>query len=78
MKIKINAQGNLEIERAGKFRKQACPFQWDEFCGNWCPLFGEPQPIDPHHPKSDKFINLCHNRALVGSVIDERVKEPKP
>ena len=48
MKGKINSYGNLLIERAGKMKPQICPAGFDEnrlpaFCGNWCPLFGEPR-----------------------------------
>lgn len=56
MKIKINKDGVLEIERAGKFKKQSCRFSGFytignqshlktqlEVCDDTCPLFGEPQ-----------------------------------
>ena len=33
MKIKINGNGNLEIERAGKFKEQQCPFVGETSAG---------------------------------------------
>ena len=46
MKARIDANGTLEIERAGVGIKQFCP--WNEGddgtprqCGGWCPLFEE-------------------------------------
>jgi hypothetical protein len=43
MKIKIDKMGQLEIERAGKMRGQVCPYsQQEAYCGEWCPMFQEP------------------------------------
>ncbi len=48
MKVKINKEGILEIERNGEFKSQFCPFIMTSIgdmvnCGDWCPLFGEPE-----------------------------------
>jgi hypothetical protein len=46
MFFKINASGMLEIERKGKCCKQYCPFDPSpegSNCGDWCPLFSEPE-----------------------------------
>lgn len=48
MKIKIDDKGRLWIKRADKFKEQSCPFNnhpaYDKAdCGDWCPLFGEPE-----------------------------------
>jgi hypothetical protein len=42
MKIKIDNEGCLWIERAGKMKAQICPYDenWTG-CGDWCPLFHE-------------------------------------
>ena len=47
MKFKINKSGFLEIKRAGKWKKQFCPFAESgdggatpDPCGDWCPNFG--------------------------------------
>jgi hypothetical protein len=45
MKVKINFNGGLEIERKGQWKEQFCPFgeTSEQFgpdaCGDWCPLF---------------------------------------
>lgn len=44
MKIKIDASGVLHVERAGKMKRQDCPFETGgASCGDWCALFGEPE-----------------------------------
>jgi len=46
MKGIIDESGNLYIERGGKIglKLQGCPYQEEEgSCGDWCPLFGEPE-----------------------------------
>jgi len=44
MKGKINMYGFLAVERAGSMNKQGCPHgSGAENCGDWCPLFGEPE-----------------------------------
>ena len=42
MKIRINEEGNLKIYRGSDWKDQFCPLADYEFCGGWCPLFGEP------------------------------------
>jgi hypothetical protein len=80
MKFKINKDGILEIERAGKFKKMECTLAYVTdglvFCSDNCPLFGEPEYygniIDNIH------LRLCHNVLLHGTkeyCKDERVKE---
>jgi hypothetical protein len=44
MKAKIDKDGNLYIERAGKLKDQCCPFAIPiqsviVSCGDWCPHF---------------------------------------
>jgi len=47
MKIEIDKNGSLSIERKGKMKHCGCPNQQaDISCGDWCPLFGEPEPSD--------------------------------
>lgn len=75
MKIKINSLGNLEIERAGKFKAQVCPFRaLDDFCGDWCPLFGETYMTSPYTGDPKHAMTICQGRILTGEIIDERVK----
>ena len=60
MKIQINKDGILEIERAGEMAKQICPFSHTDgaqdftYCGDLCPLFGEPVEKD-----GEFSLSLC-------------------
>jgi hypothetical protein len=63
MKIQINKQGSLLIERAGKMKSQVCPFSFysahiDDwvYCGDWCPHFRTEEAF----MKEAMFIHLCH------------------
>ncbi len=87
MKIKINKDGSLEIERAGRGRKQYCPFVLEAVdCGDWCPLFGEPEIFTKEKFNQDRDgdttvnlvttisrIDLCHI-TLEGEITDKRGK----
>ncbi len=84
MKAKINKNGVLEIERAGKYKKQSCRIGgfynitvgYDEEaattarCNDTCPLFGEPE---------DNYggarLTLCHRELFFGEFTDERVSQ---
>jgi len=61
-KMKINKEGNLEINRAGNFKKVCCPYDnvvdggW--YCGDWCALFREPQ-LNDYDSHIDVEIELC-------------------
>jgi hypothetical protein len=73
MKGKINKLGYLEIERAGKLVRQACPFCDVGGCGDWCPQFGEPFELSPGVEGSATGIDICHGRYLSFSEFtDER------
>lgn len=78
MNIKIDCNGTLHIQRADKYwKEQMCPFvatavKWRTQCGDWCPLFGEPNTYQTEPPISD--VVLCH-RILSGTITDERGKE---
>ena len=87
MKIKRDKNGVLEIERGGRFEPQTCPFDQlkpPNYCGDWCPLFGEPEPymvtVNPNiwpsmEERRGDMLRICQGRVLVGEIIDER-KEP--
>ena len=83
MKGKIDKNGHLHIERAGKLKMQGCPFEEDSYCGDWCSLFGEPKiskwmgspdpdaerrEVNPRHWD----LHLCRTRLLFDELIDER------
>lgn len=70
MKIKINKYGNLEIERKGQWREQACPFGLgQENCGDKCALFEEPIVTDYCYQ-----LTLCRKtyKGLTEDFTDER------
>lgn len=78
MKIKINNNGFLEIERAGIMKQQFCvnaPVS-DCRCGDWCPMFGEPE-LAAEVKKTGKkvlyILTLCKAN-LFGDIEDERGK----
>ena len=74
MKIKIDKDGQLAIERAGKFKGQGCPHDNDGAkCGDWCPKFEE--PILGVDPEVNDFMVICEDKALSGEIIDERKRE---
>jgi len=69
MKGKIDNDGSLFILR-GKFEKDMeCPNSFPS-CGDWCPLFGEPEKtINEWFFK----IGICHGKTLVfDELTDER------
>ena len=82
MEGKIDKNGWLQIIRAGKLTKQACPFDTGAVnggssdCGHWCPLFGEPRK----HLQSDNkgivwTLDICQERTLLfDKFTDERAK----
>ena len=70
MKIKISRAGHLYIERGlkkSKFKTQYCPYTatGNGFaqCGDWCPLFGEPE---------HGVLKLCKTEISYDKCIDER------
>ena len=49
MKIKIDEDGWLWLERAGKMKSQFCIHCDGDRCGDWCPAFGEPYGTETIH-----------------------------
>lgn len=75
MKAKIDKNGYLELERAGKFKRQYCPFTaYDDnpnICGDWCPLFDIRTSSD-----NATVIYLCNQRSYYDvELTDERGAE---
>jgi hypothetical protein len=73
MKIKISDKGALSVDGKQKF----CPYQAEASCGDWCPMFGEPEPYvdivtvyEEGVAKSTR-LSLCHTE-LIGDVEDLR------
>lgn len=75
MKGMINEAGVLHIERkrdnnclSGSLIPARCPFDRTE-CGDWCPLFGEPQS----HSDGSGEVAICQGRTLYfDEFTDER------
>ena len=94
MKILIDEDGRLHIERAGVYRQQTCPYTFNGFwmgCGDWCPHFGEPTTFpfraDDRDPgaglRQYVTLTLCHGnsfRVVEEDFTDERgeQKEESP
>ena len=71
MEGKISEKGILYIERAGVMKLQGCPYGGD-WCGDGCPLFGEPIP---EQGTTSAILELCHGKKLfLDKFTDERGK----
>ena len=80
MKIQIDKNGCLFVERAGKMAKQYCPRSQGDSqspCGDWCPLFGEPTPTTrcmiPDRAKcpTDESVDCPYNMSVMQLTICE-------
>lgn len=76
MKAKIDKNGHLYLERAGKMKKQFCKYTFKPdgkkvACGDWCPQFGIWENM-----RGSKAIGVCENHQIpVDEIIDERYDE---
>ena len=70
MNIRITEKGYLEIDRAGTFAPQYCPYS-SERCGSFCPLFGEPREWTGG--EDGMALGLCQG-TLIGHIEDLRGK----
>ncbi len=68
MRITIDHNGHLLLERAGEMKPQYCPYTDGEIdgcaatrnCGDWCPMFREPEALDWECENApDLAIKLC-------------------
>jgi len=65
MKVRIDEQGNLWFERGTRkkqWKAQTCPFDSNPIpCGDWCPLFQEPQLVTSEVEGDGKYwvLHLC-------------------
>ncbi len=81
MKGKINNEGELYIERAGRMVSQLCPYRSSapHTCGDWCPLFGEPSReyictiMGQDCFSKNTTLNLCNKKMTLTEFKDERV-----
>lgn len=76
MKVIINKQGHLEIEKCGTIIKQFCCKSQasvpgvETRCGLWCPLMNIVD-IENHHCK----IEICEGRVLKPKTIEVRFNQ---
>jgi len=79
MKGKIDEQGFLYIYRKNDYKIQCCPFdvKIGSICGDWCPLFSEPEKIR-NGLKEYWKIDICNGKSLIFEEFkDERKNEEK-
>ena len=75
----LDERGFIHLERAQRLRMQACPFSSDSdgvvtnFCGDWCPLFGEPDTVTTRTKKLSS-INICNDTELVFRKFEDNRK----
>ena len=75
MEGKITEQGTLQIKRGSALKNQFCPYasstatSEEKWCGDWCPLFSEPENIN-----GSTYLSLCRGRHIFpkGKFTDER------
>lgn len=76
MKAKIDKDGNLSILRGPKYKSQYCPFTGDAdyspTCGDWCPLFVEPNKPWALNKNDIIELSLCRDDLSLDELIDER------
>ena len=63
MRIEIDKDGNLLLERGGRMKGQFCPHDpaMTNSCGDWCPLFREPDICAIEDQQVGRVeIGLCH------------------
>jgi hypothetical protein len=67
VKVKIDKNGWLQIKRKKKLKPQYCPFTPgdEEPCGDWCPLFNEPEQCREDRPKPEIYLCICHTDFIV-------------
>ncbi len=76
MKIKIDKNGALHIERAGVMNVQYCLHSPHvSRCGDWCPAFGEPKVVEDNG-NTVAWLGLCEEAGFVSCspeyFFDER------
>lgn len=66
---KIDKNGALHIERAGKMLPMYCPLT-KENCSHWCPHFGNPEKS---YPPIETYVSICQGKVLsFMTFTDER------
>lgn len=91
MNIKIDKDGCLWIERAGKWKQQQCPYGDVELqnryghvptpCSDDCPeweIVETPNTGVEYSSTGQEELRICGGVTLVGTITDERVSPAQP
>ena len=72
MKIRIDKDGHLWLERAGEMRQQFCPHMPTDggACGDWCPLF-----VEPFRDLQSICVRLCRTDGSISCVPSDFTDE---
>ena len=73
MKIKIDGNGDLWLERAAKMKIQRYYMDAITVCGDWCPCLSEPENDEASHEILMRGCNFVHY-ANTADFTDERGK----
>ena len=76
MKGMIDGTGVLHIERESVFKGQHCAKDHNTFCGDECPLFGQPferTSLGKVNPVT--VLKICEDRELVFDELEDRRRE---
>lgn len=78
----IDEKGFLLIERGDIMKAQICPMTRTDgcarVCGDWCPLFGDPEPELHRYndldgkPTGKTLLSLCHTTLTLYKLYDYR------
>ena len=69
MRGKIAKNGCLLILRGKIMTEQSCPFQDGSYCGDWCPMFGEPVYSD-----EKVYLAICNRNDLIFDELEDQRK----
>jgi len=80
MKGVIDENGFLRIYRKNEYKLQECPFcgtNYGAYCGDWCPLFEEPQVYEEGKGRRVWNLALCKKVLVFDNFIDKRKEKEK-
>jgi hypothetical protein len=85
MYLEISEGGVLFIKRRDGLTKAICPYSdlsldensYEDGCGDWCALFGEPVQITYFRDKQyfEWELQLCKKTLRANELIDKRIPE---
>ena len=73
----IDKHGSLKLERKDKLQSQRCPYvslhgkeSLQQYCGDWCPHFGEPEYLDILSTKPTIKLSICNGTEFISRSIN--------